>query len=88
MGEVKRRGGVKSGRGTGTMSVDLDGDDYMIIQCQCGCDPMDIARALPAKGIWPYDPHVVEWKGAPALRTRAWIDGYDTPGVNKRRARR
>ena len=59
------------------MSIYDDGDGYVIFQCRCGCDPMDIARALPTEGIWPYDPHVVEWKGAPALRTRATIEGLD-----------
>ena len=70
----------KSKRGTGAMSCDDGGDGYVILQCACGCKPMDIARALPAKGIWPYDPHVVEWNGAPALRTRVTVTEVEDDG--------
>jgi hypothetical protein len=78
---------MRSRRRDGNLMIADDGDGYVIFQCQCGCEPMDIAAALPKRGIWPFDPHVVEWNGAPALRTRVTGKDDDT-GVNKRRARR
>jgi hypothetical protein len=65
---------MRSKHGDGDLRIADDGDGYMILQCRCGCKPMDIAAALPKLGIWPFDPHVVEWEGAPALRTRATVE--------------
>jgi hypothetical protein len=48
------------------------GDDYVILQCGCGCDPMDIAAAMAKKpGVLAViDPHVVMQNSKPVLRAR------------------
>ena len=56
------------------LSIVDGGDSYLIFQCKCGCSPMALAAALPRTyGMLFVDPHVVEWNGAPALRTRAVV---------------